>query len=101
MPAAESAAPAAARDGAPAATSFARRLRAVLSVLLVVALAGRLADLLILVIAAVVFGVRFGVVGVFFATPLMVVVMVMLRQLDVEDLLEQRPPSACTADPAR
>ncbi|HEU4622532.1 MAG TPA: AI-2E family transporter [Burkholderiaceae bacterium] len=41
------------------------------------------------ILASVVFGVLFGVVGVLFATPLMVVVMTLVQRLYVEDFLEQ------------
>lgn len=40
--------------------------------------------------AAVVFGVMFGTVGVLFATPLMVVLMVLVQKLYVEGILESR-----------
>jgi predicted PurR-regulated permease PerM len=40
--------------------------------------------------AAVVFGMLFGFVGVLFATPLMVVTVVMVQRLYVEAFLEQR-----------
>ncbi|HEY0817701.1 MAG TPA: AI-2E family transporter [Rhizobacter sp.] len=43
------------------------------------------------IVAAVVFGSLFGLIGVFFATPLMTVAMILLRCLYVEDFLEQRP----------
>jgi predicted PurR-regulated permease PerM len=42
------------------------------------------------ILASVVFGVLFGIVGVLFATPLMVVAMIMVRELYVEGFLEQR-----------
>jgi predicted PurR-regulated permease PerM len=44
-------------------------------------------------IGAVVFGVLFGVLGVLFATPLMVVVMVLVQKLYVEGALEEVPVS--------
>ena len=40
------------------------------------------------VIALVVFGLLFGVMGVIFATPLMVVVMILVQKLYVQDVLE-------------
>ena len=43
------------------------------------------------VISVVVFGLLFGVMGVVLATPLMVVVMILVRQLYVEDVLEAAP----------
>jgi predicted PurR-regulated permease PerM len=42
-------------------------------------------------IAAVVFGILFGPLGVVFATPMMVVVVVLVRRVLVEGVLEQRP----------
>lgn len=46
------------------------------------------------VLAGVVFGLLLGVVGLIFATPLMVVIMVLVRKLYVERFLERRgPPS--------
>ncbi|MBZ8140751.1 hypothetical protein CLD22_12670 [Rubrivivax gelatinosus] len=42
------------------------------------------------IVAAVVFGVLFGIVGVFFATPLMVVVMILVESLYIEAFLERR-----------
>lgn len=42
------------------------------------------------IVASVVFGILFGIVGVLFATPLMVVVMILVRRLYIEDFLEQR-----------
>ncbi|MCK7499036.1 MAG: AI-2E family transporter [Comamonadaceae bacterium] len=41
------------------------------------------------ILAAVVFGVLFGIVGVFFATPLMIVAMILVQSLYVEDFLER------------
>lgn len=40
------------------------------------------------ILAVVIFGLLFGILGVIFATPLMVVAMVMMRKLIVEDVLE-------------
>lgn len=50
-------------------------------------------------ISAVVFGVLFGPLGVVFATPLMVVAMILVRKLYVEALLEHGAP-AVEKDPA-
>ena len=43
------------------------------------------------IVAAVAFGLLFGIVGVLFATPLMVVTMVLVEKLYVEGVLESRP----------
>lgn len=43
------------------------------------------------ILASIIFGVLFGVTGVFFATPLMVVVMILVQALYVEGFLERRP----------
>ena len=44
------------------------------------------------ILAAVVFGVLFGIAGVILAAPLMVVAVVLVRRLYVEEVLEARPP---------
>lgn len=44
--------------------------------------------------AAVIFGILFGIVGVLFATPLMVVVMVLVQKLYIEAFLESRSGSS-------
>ncbi len=44
----------------------------------------------------VIFGLLFGVMGILFATPLMVVVMVMVQKLYVEAAIEQKPPQLLT-----
>jgi predicted PurR-regulated permease PerM len=44
--------------------------------------------------AAVIFGILFGIVGVLFATPLMVVVMVLVQKLYIEAFLESGPADA-------
>lgn len=41
-------------------------------------------------LSALIFGILFGIVGIVFATPMMVVVMIMVRKLYVEDVLEAR-----------
>lgn len=41
--------------------------------------------------ASVIFGLLFGIIGIIFATPLMVVVMVLVRKLYIEDFLEGAP----------
>jgi predicted PurR-regulated permease PerM len=46
--------------------------------------------------AAVIFGLLFGLAGIIFATPLMVVVMVLVEKLYVEDVLENRQGTAAT-----
>lgn len=42
-------------------------------------------------LSALIFGILFGIVGVIFATPMMVVVMIMVRKLYVEDVLQADP----------
>jgi predicted PurR-regulated permease PerM len=44
------------------------------------------------IIGVVVFGLLFGVLGVLFATPLMVVVLVLVQRLYVDTAIEHRPP---------
>lgn len=44
--------------------------------------------------AAVIFGLLFGLLGIIFATPLMVMVLVFVRKLYVDDVLEALPPKA-------
>lgn len=46
--------------------------------------------------AAVIFGLLFGLAGIIFATPLMVVAMVLVEKLYVEDVLENRQGAAAT-----
>jgi predicted PurR-regulated permease PerM len=46
--------------------------------------------------AAVIFGLLFGLAGIIFATPLMVVVMVLVEKLYVEDVIENRQGAAAT-----
>jgi predicted PurR-regulated permease PerM len=43
-------------------------------------------------LSALIFGILFGVVGVIFATPMMVVVMTLVRKLYVQDVLQQARP---------
>jgi predicted PurR-regulated permease PerM len=52
-------------------------------------------------IGVVVFGLLFGVLGVLFATPLMVVVMVLTQKLYVEAALRDGPQHASPAPPRR
>lgn len=47
--------------------------------------------------AAVIFGLLFGIVGVIFATPLMVVAMVLIQQLYIEGVLESDEPAAASS----
>ena len=49
------------------------------------------------IIAAVIFGLLFGIVGVVFATPLMVVAMVLVQKLYIEGVLESGSRSRATA----
>jgi predicted PurR-regulated permease PerM len=46
------------------------------------------------VLGVVIFGLLFGLLGVLFATPLMVVVMVFVQKLYVDTAIEPKPPSA-------
>ena len=50
-------------------------------------------------LSALIFGILFGPVGVVFATPMMVVAMILVRKLYVEDALEEQP--AAPEPPAR
>ena len=45
------------------------------------------------ILASVLFGLLFGIIGVLFATPLMVVTMILVRELYVRRFLEQDPPA--------
>lgn len=45
------------------------------------------------ILASVLFGLLFGIIGVLFATPLMVVTMILVRELYVRRFLEQESPS--------
>lgn len=49
------------------------------------------------IIAALIFGLLFGIVGVVFATPLMVVAMVLVQKLYIEGVLESGLPSSAPA----
>ena len=51
--------------------------------------------------AAVIFGILFGLVGVLFATPLMVVVMVLVQKLYIEGFLESASADATFSSPGR
>ena len=51
-------------------------------------------------LSALVFGILFGIVGILFATPLMVVLMILVRSLYVERLEQQLAFFACTAHSA-
>jgi predicted PurR-regulated permease PerM len=46
------------------------------------------------IVSVLVFGMLFGVIGIIFATPLMVVVMILLQHIYVRDLLEKAPSPA-------
>jgi predicted PurR-regulated permease PerM len=48
--------------------------------------------------AAVVFGILFGIPGVLFATPLMIVVMILVQKLYIEMVLERRAAAVATSD---
>jgi predicted PurR-regulated permease PerM len=45
-------------------------------------------------VGVVIFGLLFGILGVLFATPLMVVVMVMVQKLYIEAALDEKPAGA-------